>query len=90
MGKSVEINQRFYIPSCLPLDSQGSTKPRRQLRRKRMCEIGKPLAIIDVEPLSLPAPLRREQERPTEQPVTVEVPVSETTVEPVSVTVGKL
>jgi hypothetical protein len=55
-----------------------------------MCEIGKPLAIIDVEPLSLPAPLRREQERPTEQPVTVEVPVSETTVEPVSVTVGKL
>jgi hypothetical protein len=46
-----------------------------------MCEIGKPIEIIDVEPLSLPAPLRRE----TEQPVTVEVPVSETAVEPVTV-----
>lgn len=46
-----------------------------------MCEIGKPIEIIDVEPLTLPAPLRRE----TEQPVTVEVPVSETAVEPVTV-----
>jgi hypothetical protein len=43
-----------------------------------MCEIGKPIEIIDVEPLSRPAPLRRE----TEQPVIVEVPVTETTVEP--------
>jgi hypothetical protein len=43
-----------------------------------MREIGKPLEIIDVEPLSLPAPLRREAERPTERPVTVEVPVAET------------
>jgi hypothetical protein len=42
-----------------------------------MCEIGKPVEIIDVEPLSLPAPLRREKEQPAEQPVTVEVPVAE-------------
>ena len=41
-----------------------------------MCEIGKPIKIIDVEPLSLPAPLRREKEQPTDQPVTVERPVS--------------
>jgi hypothetical protein len=53
-----------------------------------MCEIGKPIEIIDVEPLVLPAPLRKEKEQPTEQPVTVEVPVSETTVNPV--TIGKL
>ena len=39
-----------------------------------MCDIGKPIEIIDVEPLSLPAPLRREKESPAEQPVTVEVP----------------
>lgn len=53
-----------------------------------MCEIGKPLEIIDVEPLSLPAPLRRE----TEQPAAVEVagPVSEATVEAVTITVEKL
>ena len=43
-----------------------------------MCEIGKPLEIIDVEPLNLPAPLRREQELPEEQPVTTEVPVTAT------------
>jgi len=48
-----------------------------------MCEIGKPIEIIDVVPLNLPAPLRREQEAPAEQPVTVEVPVAE--VEPVTV-----
>jgi hypothetical protein len=53
-----------------------------------MCEIGKPIEIVDVEPLSLPAPLHREKEAPVEQPVTVEVPVSETTVEPL--TIGKL
>ncbi|HEV2289906.1 MAG TPA: hypothetical protein VGR81_13260 [Candidatus Acidoferrales bacterium] len=47
-----------------------------------MCDIGKPVEIIDVEPLSLPAPLRREREVPVEQPVTMEVPVvAETTVE---------
>lgn len=52
-----------------------------------MCEIGKPIEIIDVEPLSLPAPLRRETEQPEEQPVTIEVLVAETetTVEPVTV-----
>jgi hypothetical protein len=33
--------------------------------------------MIDVEPLSLPAPLRKEKETPVEQPVTVEVPVAE-------------
>jgi hypothetical protein len=54
-----------------------------------MCEIGKPVEIIDVEPLSLPAPLHKEQ--PQEEPIVVpvEVPVSETTVEPL-VTVEKL
>lgn len=42
-----------------------------------MCEIGKPLEILDVQPLNLPAPLRRETEQPFEQPVTVETPVAE-------------
>jgi hypothetical protein len=41
-----------------------------------LCKIGKPVEIIDVEPLSLPAPLRREKETPVEQPVTAPVPVS--------------
>jgi len=50
-----------------------------------MCDIGKPIEIIDVDPLVLPAPLRKEKEQPTEQPVTVEVHVMETTVEPVTV-----
>lgn len=50
-----------------------------------MCEIGKPVEMIDVEPLALPAPLRRENE----QPATVEIPISETTVEPLTVTVEK-
>jgi hypothetical protein len=54
-----------------------------------MCDIGKPVEMIDVDPLSIPAPLRREKEQPTEQPVTVEVPVSETTVETVTLTVEK-
>jgi hypothetical protein len=51
-----------------------------------MCDIGKPLEIVNVEPLSLPTPLRKEQpaEQP-EQPVTVDAPVSERTVEPVTV-----
>ena len=43
---------------------------------ENMCNIGKPVEIIEVEPLSLPTPLRRETEQATEQPVTVEVPVS--------------
>jgi len=55
-----------------------------------MCEIGKPLEILDVEPLVLPAPLRKEEPATTEHPVTVEVPMSETTVEPVNITVEKL
>jgi hypothetical protein len=50
-----------------------------------MCDIGKPVEIIDVGPLSLPAPLRKDKEAPVEQSVTVEVPVAETTVEPVTV-----
>jgi len=50
-----------------------------------MCEIGKPIEVVDVEPLNLPAFLRREQEQPPEQTVSVKVPVSETTVEPVTV-----
>lgn len=55
-----------------------------------MCDIGKPVEMIDVKPLSLPASLRREKEQPAEQPVTVEARVLETTVEPVTVTVEKL
>lgn len=50
-----------------------------------MCDIGKPIEMIDVEPLSLPAPVRREKEQPAkqpEQPTTVEVPAA---VEPVTV-----
>jgi hypothetical protein len=47
-----------------------------------MCNIGKPVEILDVEALSLPVPLPRREENPAEQPVTVEVPVTETTVEP--------
>lgn len=47
-----------------------------------MCEIGKPVEMIDVEPLALPSPLRREKEVLVERPMTAEVPVSETTVEP--------
>lgn len=55
-----------------------------------MCDIGKPIEIIDVEPLSLPAPVRKEQERPTQQPATVEAPVSaETPVEPATLAVEK-
>jgi hypothetical protein len=55
-----------------------------------MCEIGKPVEIIDSQPLILPKPLRREKEQPAEQPVTGEVPSSETTVEAVTITIGKL
>jgi len=46
-----------------------------------MCEIGKPVEFMDVEPLSLPAPLRKEKPAATVQPVTAEVRVQETTVE---------
>lgn len=41
-----------------------------------MCDIGKPVEMIDIEPLSLPSPLREQKETPVEQPVTAEVPVS--------------
>jgi len=46
-----------------------------------MCDIGTPLEIIDVQPLNLPAPLRRETE-PEPEPfsVPVEVPVAETVI----------
>jgi hypothetical protein len=52
-----------------------------------MCDIGKPLEILDVEPVVLPAPLRPETEQPAEQPATVEILVTETetNVEPVTV-----
>lgn len=33
-----------------------------------MCEIGKPIETIEVEPLILPAPLRRENEHPRKNP----------------------
>ena len=46
-----------------------------------MCDIGKPLEIIDVEPLFMPKPLRKEEQQPEEQPLTVEVPVSAEEVE---------
>ena len=49
-----------------------------------MCEIGKPIEIIDSRAAVIrPAPLRREtEEQPAQRPVTVEVPVA---VEPVTV-----
>ena len=50
-----------------------------------MCNIGKPIEIIDVEPLNLAAPLRRETEQPADQPAIVGAPISETAVEPVTV-----
>ncbi|MGA7796414.1 MAG: hypothetical protein WCA19_25595 [Candidatus Acidiferrales bacterium] len=60
-----------------------------------MCEIGRPLEVIDSQPLSPPAPLRWETEQPAEQPVTVEIPVAEevpaaegATVSPVAGTEG--
>jgi hypothetical protein len=43
-----------------------------------MCNIGKPVEIIDVIPLNLPAPLRKEdQPEPTPVETPVEVPVAE-------------
>jgi hypothetical protein len=57
-----------------------------------MCDIGKPVEMIDVEPLSIPAPLRKEAKIPVEQPATIEVPVtvSDTAVETVANTAEKL
>lgn len=51
-----------------------------------MCEIGKPLEVIESQPLFLPAALRREKQPADRRPVTVAVPVPEATVEPVSIT----
>ena len=45
-----------------------------------MCEIGKPIEIIDVEPLNHPAPLPRTKNEPERQPAVVPAaPVTETT-----------
>ena len=45
-----------------------------------MCEIGKPIEIIGVEPLKLPAPLQRTKNEPEGQPAVVPAaPVTETT-----------
>jgi hypothetical protein len=45
-----------------------------------MCEIGKPIEIIDVEPLNPPAPLPRTKNEPERQPAVVPAaPVTETT-----------
>ena len=45
-----------------------------------MCEIGKPIEIIDVEPLKLPAPLQgTKNESESDTAATPAVPVTETT-----------
>lgn len=45
-----------------------------------MCEIGKPIEIIDVEPLNLPALLPRTKNEPECEPVVIPaVPATETT-----------
>lgn len=45
-----------------------------------MCEIGKPIELVDVAPLSLPAPLpRRKDETEREPEVIPAVPSTETT-----------
>jgi hypothetical protein len=44
-----------------------------------MCEIGEPIEIIDVEPLSLPASLRKKEKQPEPAVVPFEVPVSDAT-----------
>lgn len=54
-----------------------------------MREIGNPLEVIDSQPVVLPAPLRKETETPVGQPMTVKVPVPETTVEPATVIVER-
>jgi len=46
-----------------------------------MCNIGEPLEILNIEPLGLPAPLRRETE-PVEQGAAVPASVPDTTVVP--------
>jgi hypothetical protein len=45
-----------------------------------MCEIGKPIEIIDVEPLNLPAPLPRTKNEPEHEPAVIPaVAATETT-----------
>ena len=45
-----------------------------------MCEIGKPIEVIEVEPLKLPAPLPRTKNEPERQPAAIPAaPVTETT-----------
>jgi len=45
-----------------------------------MCDIGKPVEIIDVEPLSLPAPLPRTKNQTEHEPAVIAaVPATETT-----------
>jgi len=36
-----------------------------------MCQIGKPIEIIDVEPLNLPAPLPRTKNEPGREPAVI-------------------
>lgn len=50
-----------------------------------MCDIGKPLEIIDCEPFSLPAPLRQQREIWVEQTVTAKVAATETIVDLINV-----
>lgn len=51
-----------------------------------MCEVGKPIEIIDVEPLNPPAPLPRTKNESEREPARIPaVPVAETTVEPITV-----
>ena len=45
-----------------------------------MCEVGKPIEIIDVEPLNPPAPLPRAKNESEREPAVIAaVPVTETT-----------
>jgi len=45
-----------------------------------MCNIGKPIEIIDVEPLNPPVPLRRTKNQPERDPAVIPaVPATETT-----------
>ncbi len=46
-----------------------------------MCEVGKPIEIIDIEPLNPPAPLPRTKNEPGREPAVIPtVPVTETTI----------
>ena len=75
---------RLYLEFLSASGRKPQTERLNAASKEKTCAIGKPVEIIDVEPLSLPMPLRREKEAPVERPGTVEVPVAETTVEPVT------